>query len=110
MIIRFCDSDLSPLFVCLQRKNQLAAAKPFSEDGSIKKELIMQNEPNLRKSQMFITSMKTRDYNEKMKLDTWSKRTQSNPILGVGCRVGKAVGELLVWFCGLLWWGWGCAA
>src|SRR4030043_385816 len=43
----------------------------------------MQNEPNFQKSQMFITLMKTRNYSEKMKLDTWSKRTQTNPILPV---------------------------
>ncbi len=39
----------------------------------------MQNKANFQKSQMFITSMKTTNYNEKMKMDTWSKRTQSNP-------------------------------
>jgi len=41
----------------------------------------MQNEPNFRKSQMFITAVSTRSYNEKCTLDTWSKRTQTNPIL-----------------------------
>jgi hypothetical protein len=41
----------------------------------------MRNEPNFQKSQMFISSIKTRNYNEKFTLDTWSKRTQSNPIL-----------------------------
>jgi hypothetical protein len=30
---------------------------------------------------MFISSIKTRNYNEKFTLDTWSKRTQSKPIL-----------------------------
>jgi hypothetical protein len=30
---------------------------------------------------MFITVIMTRDYSEKMKLDTWLKRTQTNPIL-----------------------------
>ncbi len=40
----------------------------------------MPNEPNLGQSQIFISPMKTTDYNEKSKLDTWSKRTQTNPI------------------------------
>jgi hypothetical protein len=30
---------------------------------------------------MFITIVSTRDYGEKCKLDTWLKRTQTNPIL-----------------------------
>jgi hypothetical protein len=42
----------------------------------------MQNKANFRKSQMFITAVSTTNYNEKMKLDTWSKRTQTNPIYG----------------------------
>jgi hypothetical protein len=46
------------------------------------KELIMRNEPNFQKSQMFITTIKTMDYSEKCNLDTWSKQTQSNPIYG----------------------------
>jgi hypothetical protein len=41
----------------------------------------MQNEPNFSKSQMFITLVLTIGYNEKSKLDTWSKRTQTKPIL-----------------------------
>jgi hypothetical protein len=41
----------------------------------------MSNKANLGQSQIFITSMKAKSYNEKMKLDTWSKQTQSNPIL-----------------------------
>ncbi len=40
----------------------------------------MQNKPNFQKSQMLITTIKTRSYNEKCKLDTWSKQTQSKPI------------------------------
>ena len=40
----------------------------------------MRNKANFSKSQMFITLLKIRDYNEKMKLDTWSKRTQTKPI------------------------------
>ena len=32
---------------------------------------------------MFITVISTMNYNEKMKLDTWSKRTQTKPILPV---------------------------
>jgi hypothetical protein len=42
----------------------------------------MQNEPNFSKSQMFITLTVIMNCNEKCKLDTWSKRTQSNPIYG----------------------------
>jgi len=30
---------------------------------------------------MFITDFLTMNYNEKCKLDTWSKQTQTNPIL-----------------------------
>jgi len=41
----------------------------------------MRNEPNFSKSQMFITLIKTTNYNKKWTLDTWSKRTQTNPIL-----------------------------
>jgi hypothetical protein len=41
----------------------------------------MQNEPNFSKSQMFITPIATRNYSKKMKLDTWSKQTQTKPIL-----------------------------
>jgi len=43
--------------------------------------LIMQNEPNFRKSRMFITVISTTNYNEKVALDSWSKRTQTNPNL-----------------------------
>ena len=39
----------------------------------------MRNEPNFRKSQMFITLVLTMDYNEKAAVDTWSKRTQTKP-------------------------------
>jgi hypothetical protein len=42
----------------------------------------MRNKPNFSKSQMFITLVITRNYNEKWTMDTWSKRTQSNPIYG----------------------------
>jgi hypothetical protein len=41
----------------------------------------MQNKANFPKSQIFITAMLTKNYNRKCKLDTWSKRTQSKPIL-----------------------------
>ena len=41
----------------------------------------MRNEPNFQKSQMIVTLAITIDYNEKSELDTWSKRTQTNPIL-----------------------------
>jgi hypothetical protein len=36
----------------------------------------MRNKPNFQKSQMFITVVSTTNYNEKLKLDTWSKQTQ----------------------------------
>jgi hypothetical protein len=39
----------------------------------------MRNEPNLGQSQIFITLVLTRNYNKKVKLDTWSKRTQTKP-------------------------------
>jgi hypothetical protein len=39
----------------------------------------MPNEPNFLKSQIFITSINTINCSEKMKLDTWSKQTQTNP-------------------------------
>jgi len=41
----------------------------------------MRNEPNFQESQMFITVVSTRNYNEKQTMDTWLKRTQTNPIL-----------------------------
>jgi hypothetical protein len=40
----------------------------------------MQNEPNFSKSQMLITLAATKNCNEKVELDTWSKRTQTKPI------------------------------
>jgi hypothetical protein len=39
------------------------------------------NKANFRKSQMFITLIPTVSYSEKCKLDTWSKQSQSKPIL-----------------------------
>ena len=42
-------------------------------------EQIMQNEPNLRQSQIFITPITIRNYNEKCTMDSWSKRTQNKP-------------------------------
>jgi hypothetical protein len=41
----------------------------------------MQNKANFQKSQMFITTIITTNYNEKWTMDTWSKQTQSKPIL-----------------------------
>ena len=41
----------------------------------------MPNKANFRKSQIFITLISTTSYSGKMKLDTWSKRTQTKPIL-----------------------------
>jgi endonuclease/exonuclease/phosphatase family metal-dependent hydrolase len=41
----------------------------------------MRNEPNFQKSQMFIKAVTTTNYNEKLTMDTWSKRTQTKPIL-----------------------------
>jgi hypothetical protein len=41
----------------------------------------MQNKANFRKSQMFITLISTTNYNEKYAMDTWSKQTQTKPIL-----------------------------
>jgi hypothetical protein len=41
----------------------------------------MRNKANFRKSQMFITVVSTMNYNEKWTMDTWSKQTQTNPIL-----------------------------
>jgi hypothetical protein len=41
----------------------------------------MSNKANFQKSQMFITTTIITNCNEKTKLDTWSKRTQTKPIL-----------------------------
>ncbi len=41
----------------------------------------MPNEPNLGQSQIFIIPLYITSYSEKCKLDTWSKRTQTKPIL-----------------------------
>jgi hypothetical protein len=43
----------------------------------------MRNEPNLGQSQIFVTVVLTMNYNEKSKLDTWSKQTQTKPILKI---------------------------
>jgi glycerol-3-phosphate dehydrogenase (NAD(P)+) len=53
--------------------------------------LIMQNKANFQKSQMFITSMKTKNYNEKWTMDSWSKQTQTKPISRGILRNGKHV-------------------
>jgi hypothetical protein len=50
-------------------------------EKSIKMNKIMRNEPNFQKSQMFITVISTMNYNEKLAMDTWSKQTQTKPIL-----------------------------
>jgi hypothetical protein len=42
-------------------------------------EQIMRNKANFPKSQMFITLLKTTNYNEKVALDSWSKQTQTKP-------------------------------
>jgi hypothetical protein len=57
------------------------------------KELIMQNEPNFSKSQTFITSIKTMNYSKKWTMDTWSKRTQTNPILPASKPAGFWIGR-----------------
>ncbi len=44
----------------------------------------MPNKANLGQSQIFVTPVSTMTYNEKLKLDTWSKRTQTKPILKGG--------------------------
>jgi hypothetical protein len=41
----------------------------------------MRNKANFKKSQMVVTSVLTRNYNENPTLDTWSKQTQTKPIL-----------------------------
>jgi hypothetical protein len=42
----------------------------------------MRNEPNFQKPKIFVTAIITTNYNEKLTMDTWSKRTQTNPIYG----------------------------
>jgi hypothetical protein len=42
----------------------------------------MRNKANFSKSQMFVTQVLTSNCNEKLKLDTWLKQTQTKPILG----------------------------
>jgi len=41
----------------------------------------MQNEPNFTNAKISITVVSTMNYNEKCTMDTWSERTQTNPIL-----------------------------
>jgi len=41
----------------------------------------MRNEPNFQKVKRVVTQVLTRNYNEKLTMDSWSKRTQTNPIL-----------------------------
>jgi len=45
-----------------------------------KSTLFMQNKPNLLNAQMNITKISTRDYENKLRLRTPGKQTQSNPI------------------------------
>ena len=61
------------------------------------KELIMRNEANFPKSQMFITLIRTTNYNKKWTMDTWSKRTQTNPIYSeLACtEQGRSVESIL---------------
>jgi hypothetical protein len=40
----------------------------------------MRNKANFQKSQMLVTQLNTKNYNEKWTMDTWSKQTQTNPI------------------------------
>jgi hypothetical protein len=51
----------------------------------------MRNEPNFSKSQMFITLIKTTNYNKKWTMDTWSKRTQTKPILSASGVVESSI-------------------
>ncbi len=58
------------------------------------KEQNMQNEPNFSKSQMFTTIVKKRNYSEKCTMDTWSKQTQTKPILpAYGKLARRSLGE-----------------
>jgi hypothetical protein len=41
----------------------------------------MQNKANFKKSQMFVTQELTSNCGEKVKMDIWSKQTQTKPIL-----------------------------
>ena len=41
----------------------------------------MRNEPNFQKAKKVVRQVLTTNYNEKWTLDTWSKRTQTKPIL-----------------------------
>jgi hypothetical protein len=52
----------------------------FTKENFNQNVLIMRNEPNFRKSQIFITAVTTMDYNEKSTMDTWSNQTQTKPI------------------------------
>ncbi len=40
----------------------------------------MRNEPNFQKVKRVVTQVLITNYNEKLTMDTWSKRTQTNPI------------------------------
>jgi hypothetical protein len=53
----------------------------------------MPNKAIFQKSQMFITAITTRNYNEKREMNTWSKQTQSKPILParVACKIALPV-------------------
>ena len=56
----------------------------------------MQNKANFSKSQMFITSINTSNYNEKSELDTWSKQTQTKPISKSGWNVSAEDGMVFI--------------
>ena len=53
---------------------------PTSETPIDQKRAIMQNKPNLLDAQMSVSSALAKDYENKPRLRTQAKQTQSNPI------------------------------
>jgi len=77
-------SLLSSLYIC--------------RESSTDSPLFMQNKPNLLDAQMKISSVLTKDYENKPRLRTLGKQTQSNPILsailsGVACLSSVALAK-----------------
>ncbi len=58
----------------------LSTSACLGEGGINQFEAIMQNKPNLRKAQMNVNTVTTKDYENDNHLQARTKQTQSNPI------------------------------
>jgi hypothetical protein len=70
-------------------ETQLAAAKPFGEDGSIKNNKLCETKPIYEEQEMTLNHYITKDYDNNSPLLMMEKQTQSKPIFLIlmVCRV-----------------------